>query len=185
MTASTGFGAVGRALSHRNFLIFTLGTIPAYLGVWVQRIATGWLTWEMTESATWLGVIAFATMAPVIILAPIAGFIADRFDRLLISKITPCLSALHAATLVLFIYTDWMTIEILLSLSLYLGVTSAMYHPVRQSLIPSLVPLKDLPAAIGLSSTIWNAAAAAVLCIVAWALAMARRRTLVEALEVA
>ena len=52
------------------------------VGMWMQRIAIGWLTWQLTESGFWLGIIAFADFFPVLLVGPIAGAAADRWDRL-------------------------------------------------------------------------------------------------------
>jgi MFS family permease len=48
---------------------------------WVQRIATDWLAWQMTHSTLWVGVIAFCTLVPSVVISPIAGAVADRVDR--------------------------------------------------------------------------------------------------------
>ena len=54
------FGGIGRALSHRDYCIYWTSNGINTIGRWMYRIAVGWLTWELTESTTWLGIIAFA-----------------------------------------------------------------------------------------------------------------------------
>lgn len=39
----------------------------------MQKIAIGWLTWSMTESNFWLGVVACADLLPIVLLSPAAG----------------------------------------------------------------------------------------------------------------
>ena len=46
---------MGRALSERNYRLFTIGSTIGLVGQWTQRIGMGWLTWELTHSGTWLG----------------------------------------------------------------------------------------------------------------------------------
>jgi hypothetical protein len=72
------FTSVTRALRHRDFAIYSAGSAVSLIGTWMQRIATGWLTWELTGSGTWLGIIAFADLCPTLIVGPIAGAAADR-----------------------------------------------------------------------------------------------------------
>jgi len=44
------FSAVRDTLANRNFRIFTAGNAVSLLGTWVQRMAAGYLTWELTHS---------------------------------------------------------------------------------------------------------------------------------------
>lgn len=48
-------GGIARALSHSSFRRFAGGDLVSLLGNWVQRVGVGWLTWQLTESGTWLG----------------------------------------------------------------------------------------------------------------------------------
>ena len=85
MNGLARFGAIGRALSNRNFCIYTAGNIPSVIGVWVQRVAVGWLTWELTESGAWLGLMGFADLFPIVVCSPLAGLVADRYGRLAVA----------------------------------------------------------------------------------------------------
>ena len=80
--ALSGFPAIRSAMSNRNYRYYTAGNILSHFGSWIQRIAMGWLAWELEESGLWLGVVAIAELGPAVILAPFAGAIADRIDRL-------------------------------------------------------------------------------------------------------
>ena len=82
MASSSRLGGIAVAMANRNYRLYTYGAIPSLLGTWIQRMAMGWLAWELTKSGTWLGLIAFADLAPTVITAPIAGAFADRVDRL-------------------------------------------------------------------------------------------------------
>ena len=82
----------------------------ALIGMWAQRIAVAWLAWELTKSATWLGLIAFADLFPTIVLTPIAGVIADRVDRRKLSLISQSAAFLQAVILTVLVFTDWIDI---------------------------------------------------------------------------
>ena len=89
------------ALPLRNvsFGIYSLGSAVSLTGMWMERIAVGWLTWQLTESGFWLGVVAFADFFPVILIAPFAGAAADRWDRLRVVKISQFVLLLQAVVL--------------------------------------------------------------------------------------
>src|SRR3546814_16860430 len=103
MLEVAGFGAVGRIMRIPSFRIYIIGHVPNVVGVWVVRIAIGWLTWQLTESGLWLGAVAAADAMPVLLLGPIGGVLADRFDRRRISiapqvVMTPISAVLTAST---------------------------------------------------------------------------------------
>ena len=69
--------ALGRALATRNARIFFGGSMVAWTGLWMHRIAVGWLAWELTRSAFWVGIVAFSDLAPAAFISPVAGAVAD------------------------------------------------------------------------------------------------------------
>ncbi|UCH75065.1 MAG: MFS transporter [Rhodospirillales bacterium] len=156
--ALADFGAIRSAFGNRNFAIFTAGSAVALIGLWVQRLGVGWLTWELTHSGFWLGVVAFADLFPAVVVGPFAGVLADRLDRLRLALLCQTLSLLQ--TLVLFALTWSGLIEIfsLVLLNAFFGAVRAVYMPVRLSLVPSLVKANDVPAAVAISSLIFNLA---------------------------
>jgi predicted MFS family arabinose efflux permease len=175
-TGIADFGAIGRAFGNRNYAIYTAGSSVALIGLWVQRLGVGWLTWQLTNSGFWLGVIAFADLFPAVVIGPFAGVLADRMDRLRLAKACQWLSLMQ--TVVLFALTASGHIEIvsLILLTLFLGCVRAVYMPVRLSLVPALVRPDDVPAAVAISSLIFNMArfvgpALAGVVISAWGIA--------------
>lgn len=175
-TGIADFSAVGRAFGNRNYAIYTAGSTITMVGLWVQRLGVGWLAWELTYSGFWLGAIAFADLFPAVVIGPFAGVLADRMDRLRLARACQWLSLLQ--TVLLFALTAWGHIGItsLMLLTLFLGCVRAVYMPVRLSLVPLLVKPDDVPAAIAISSLIFNLArfvgpAAAGLIIAGWGVA--------------
>jgi MFS family permease len=152
------FSAIRNVLADASFRHYVYGNGCSQFGIWVQRIAVGWLTWELTQSPFWLGLIAFADFAPAIVCAPLAGAIADRVDRLRGIKITQALGGLQAALLVLLTATGTITVELLLILTFLLGVVMAFNQPLRLAVIPSLVDGDDMAAAVSINSLTFNIA---------------------------
>lgn len=151
-------GGIARALSHSNFRRFAGGDLVSLLGNWVQRVGVGWLTWQLTESGTWLGIVAMAELLPSVLLSPVGGAFADKADRLKIAIVTQGFMMGQAAGLAILTIGGWIEIWSLLVLMAARGFLNAWSHPARQALVPSLVPLEDLPAAVAMNSVFFNTA---------------------------
>ena len=151
-------GGIARALRHRQYRNFAIGDVISLIGHWVQRVAVGWLTWELTESGTWLGIMAFAELAPSILFSPIGGAHADRFNRLRIVLVTEVMLAAQSASLAVLTLAGWVDVWSLVILTTVRGCLNAWSHPARQALVPSLVPHSDIAPAIALNSVFFNIA---------------------------
>jgi MFS family permease len=158
MKVSAGFSNFARVLRNPNFGIYTAGHSISLIGSWMQRIATGWLAWELTESGAWLGLVAFADLFPTAIIGPIAGAAADRWDRLRVTKVSQVLSCGQALALFALTATGQISIVLLLALTAFQGVVTAFNQPARLALIPALLPRSDLPSAVAVNSIIFNLA---------------------------
>ena len=154
MTTSIGLGGIAVAMRNRNYRLYTYGAIPSLIGTWIQRMAMGWLAWELTQSGMWLGLVAFADLAPTVLTAPIAGAFADRVDRLRMVRFVQYMTMLQASLLAFFTLSGNMTIEILVGLAFFQGAMQGVHQPFRQSLIGTIVSKQELTSAIGINSTI-------------------------------
>jgi len=152
------FSAIRSVFANADFRHYTIGNGFSQFGIWVQRVTVAWLTWQLTESPFWLGLMAFADFAPAIICAAPAGAIADRVDRLRGIKITQVLGGLQGALLAMLTATGLMTVEILLVLTFLLGIVMAFNQPLRLAAVPSLVGAKDMAAAVSVNSLTFNIA---------------------------
>ena len=61
------------ALKFRDFRIYLLGNIFALNGLWMQRLTIGWIAWDLTGSASFVGLVAFVNFVPTIIAGPFFG----------------------------------------------------------------------------------------------------------------
>jgi MFS family permease len=150
-------GSPFRALYHRNFTLFFIGQGLSLCGTWMQSLAQAWLVYRLTGSPFLLGLVEFAGRAPIL-LSLAGGLLADRWPRHRVIIATQVLSLLQASTLAILTLSGHITIEWILGLSLFLGIINAVDIPVRQSFVGNLVPRPDIPSAIGLSSSAFNAA---------------------------
>jgi predicted MFS family arabinose efflux permease len=152
------FEGIARALSNRSYRLYATGNAISLIGFWLQKVAVGWLTWELTESGTWLGIMAIADALPATVLAPFSGVMADRFERIRLIRLTQLAQTTQAATLAILAFTGHIDTHTLLGLVVLLGVIQAFAQPVRLSLVPSLVRVEDLPSAIAINSSLFNLA---------------------------
>ena len=152
------FGALGRALSHRDARIFFSASLISWTGLWVHRIGVTWLAWEMTGSVFWVGMVAFCDLAPAVVFSPIAGAIADRMDRVKLTMISQTVIGLQACAVAGLLIAGLLSIEVLLMLEVVTGIAASFAQPARQSLMPGLVPRADLPAAVACNSLCFNVA---------------------------
>lgn len=155
----TRWPAPVRALANRNFQIYFGGQGISTLGKWVQQVALAWLAYHLTGSAVLLGLITFLSLAPQLLIGPLAGAWIDRHDkrRLLIGvQVVLIIQSLTLATITQFGWIDGTSIA---CMALLLGLLNAVETPLRQALIGSFVDdPADLPNALVLNAMLINAA---------------------------
>lgn len=152
------FTGLRQAFAIRNFALYTAGNSLSLIGMWVQRLAVGWLMWELTESGAWLGAIAIAEFLPIMILTPVGGVIADRFDRLRISMIAQMFACGQATALCVLTFMGVISPEMLVLLMMVGGMTNAMNQSARVTLVVNMVPRDVMSTAIAINSIIFNVA---------------------------
>jgi MFS family permease len=155
---SAVFGGIGRALAHPTYRDYWLGNSVSSVGRWMWRTALGWLTWELTHSPAWLGIVAFAEAAPLVAFTLFAGAIADRVGYFRIMRATQLAQGVLAALFAALVVSGLITIELVLLLVLAHGVLEAAGYPARMAAVHALVPRADLSPAIALGSTTFNGA---------------------------
>jgi MFS family permease len=140
------------ALRHREFALFFAAALVSNTGGWLQSIAAPFLLYEVTRSNTWLGLAGFASLAPGILLAPLAGILADRHPRRRILLLTQCLHAGVAAALCGLAAAGAADAPRILGLLLLGGIANGIQMTSWQSYVPLLVPRESLADAVRLNS---------------------------------
>ncbi len=152
------FTPIAEVLSVRNFALYSAGNSISLIGMWVQRLVVIWLVWELTHSNTWLGVIALSEFLPIILITPIGGVIADRFDRRTITIVSQFVAVAQALLYCILTVTSLITPEIIFLLSLIGGFIFAINNSARLALIPGMVPRQHLASAIAFTGVNFNLA---------------------------
>jgi MFS family permease len=177
-----------RALRHRNFRVFWIGQLISLIGTWAQNLAQGWLIVLLVDPVTrallhshggqavgaaqnpspaieananfYSGWVNFAGGIPIFLLTLIAGVVADRVDKRKLLLVTQSTLILSAFGLGILCATGRVEIWQVMFFAALAGIASAFDMPTRQSFIVELVGREDLPSAIALNSSIFNAARA-------------------------
>jgi predicted MFS family arabinose efflux permease len=144
------------ALRHRDFRLLFVGTFVSNAGSWMQKVATAWLVYQMTGSEAWLGIDAFASGIPTVLLLPWGGVVADRFDRRSLLIWTNLACAGIALLLAGLRGAGVLHVWHIVAASAASGVVQSVMVPASTSLLPAVVGDEDVPNAIALNSLQFN-----------------------------
>jgi MFS family permease len=154
-----GLRSALRAFRYRNYRLYFGGQGISLTGTWMQQVAMGWLVYRLTGSAFYLGVVAFFAQVPVIFMSPLAGVLADRWERMHIMLAAQMLAMVQALVLAALMFSKAIAPWQLAPLAFFLGVANAIDAPARHSMVVQVVERKeDLGNAIALNSAMFNGA---------------------------
>ena len=128
-----------RALRSRNYRLFFMAQAISLTGLWMHRVAMGWLVFRLTGLNSALGIIDFAASISVFLFAPFAGALIERWD---LRKTLFCCQAgcmIIAFILAFLTLTGLVTFHIVVFMSLMLGLVDAFELPCRYSLVSYMV----------------------------------------------
>ncbi len=129
------------------------------IGYQAYDLARSELGLGVQEASARLGLLGLLQFLPLFLLTPVTGWVADRYDRLVIARLTLLLQFACAVTLAAVTYVGAMHLPVLLGIAVLLGVARAFAGPAYSSIAPNLVPKAVLPTAIALSSIAWQTGA--------------------------
>src|ERR1051326_8238519 len=131
------FGALGDTPYYR---LYWTGNQANTLVMQMQQVANGYLAYTLTDSAAALGIVAFAQSAPMLVISPLGGVLADRLEKrgvLLWMQVVQCAISLIIGVLVALDRIEYWHLVVTAAIQ---GVSFAIMVPTRQSWIPQLVP---------------------------------------------
>jgi MFS family permease len=147
MTASLSLG------SHPSFIRFWAGRVAGTMGNQMVMVAVGWQMYDLTHSAWNLGLVGLFQFVPALALALVSGHVADRYDRRHIVSMSMTLQLAAALLLLLATHEGWISRDLILGVSLLLGVARSFQMTAQQALTPLLVPAPILARAMAFSSS--------------------------------
>jgi MFS family permease len=148
------FGALG---DNPHYRLYWTGNQANTLVMQMQQVANGYLAYTLTDSAAALGIVAFAQSAPMLVVSPLGGVLADRLEKravLIWMQALQCLISLIIGILVALGRIEYWHLVVTAAIQ---GMSFAIMVPTRQSWIPQLVPRQDLTSALALNNAGMNA----------------------------
>ncbi len=147
-------------LTQPVFRNLWLAILVGNIGTWIHDVAAAWVIAETTGSPFMVAAVQSATTLPVVLLAVMAGTLADIVDRRRYLILAQLWMLLVASTLALLAHLDMLGPWTLIALTFALGIGAAMAMPAQQATTPELVPKTMLGPAVALGSLSMNIARA-------------------------
>lgn len=148
-------------LRNRTFRNIWGSSVLSHFGHLILGVGVAWEMATITDSPTMVALTQTALMLPYMLVAMIAGAVADMFDRRLITLYSLGFSIIAASILTTLSFLGLTTPTILLLFTVLIGCGVAFYSPSWQASIQEQVKPEELPAAIGLGSVAYNVARSA------------------------
>ncbi|MDC0711884.1 MFS transporter [Stigmatella sp. ncwal1] len=145
-----------RAFEHPGYFSVWAGSLVSNIGTWMETVALGVYVTEVTGKAEWTGGVVALAYLPGLLLSPLGGALADRFDRRAFVAIGTAVQGLLAVLLTVLAFTEQLSVPTVAVISFFNGCINMMMGPAFNALLAELVPPEDLHSAMSLSSAQYN-----------------------------
>lgn len=154
-------------LAIRDFRLFWIARFSAVLATMAMVVVIGWQVYDVArtdygmtprEAAFQLGLLGLVQFVPLALLTPVAGWVADRYERRLVARIANGIDLSIALMLGIATSADWLNLPLLFALAALHGVARVFVGPSMAAIAPNIVPPALLPRAIAMSSIAWQSA---------------------------
>jgi MFS family permease len=136
----------------RNFRLFFLGQGISQVGNWLTLIAQALLVLDLTDSGVAVGVLTACQFAPVLLLGPWAGLVADRSDKRRLLLIVQVVAMGQSFALGALAFLDDPPLAALYAVASVGGLCMAFDNPARRSFVVEMVPEDHVHNAVSLNS---------------------------------
>ena len=154
-------------LSFPDYRYYWLARFTAVMATIAMVVVIGYQLYDtartdygmsIKEASFQLGLLGLFQFVPLAVLTPVAGWVADRFERRSVAIFSNLIDLLIAAALGWFTYTNGLTLPLLFGLAALHGVARVFSGPAMSAIAPNIVPPAVLPRAIAMSSIAWQSA---------------------------
>ncbi|MBK6414247.1 MAG: MFS transporter [Sphingopyxis sp.] len=154
-------------LSFPDYRYFWLARFTAVMATMAMVVVIGYQLYDtartdygmsIREASFQLGLLGLVQFVPLAILTPVAGWVADRFERRKVAIFANMIDLVIAVLLGWFTWTDGLTLPLLFALAALHGVARVFVGPAMSAIAPNIVPPAVLPRAIAMSSIAWQSA---------------------------
>jgi MFS family permease len=159
-TARAARGRTFDSLAVPNYRRFFTGQAISLIGTWMQRFAQTWLVFQISDSATVVGLVAGLQALPLLVLGPYSGLIADRVDRRKLMIILQSVMGVLALILGLLAVTHTVRLWHIFVIAGLLGLTDSFENPARQAFVFEAVGPTRVREAVSLNTVLTGIARA-------------------------
>ncbi|WP_280566714.1 MFS transporter [Chromohalobacter sp. 296-RDG] len=145
-------------LINARLRMYLVGNAASAVGTWAQRVVLLWLAWDITQSSFMLGLMAMADLLPSVIVAPFAGSLVDRQDRIHLARRLQLLSTAPSCIMLMATMAGLVSPALLLLAAGLTGILNGFDHPTRMVVVGSIVTKEDVPGAVAINSMVFNLA---------------------------
>jgi MFS family permease len=144
-------------IARFSAVLATMGMV-VIIGYQVYEVARADYGMSIREAAFYLGLVGLAQFVPLLLLTPVAGWVADRFERRLVARLANAIDMVVALGLGFVTYNGLATLPILFAFAALHGIARAFVGPAMSAIAPNLLPASLLPKGIAMSSIAWQTA---------------------------
>ncbi|HEU5285027.1 MAG TPA: MFS transporter, partial [Sphingomicrobium sp.] len=138
-------------------VLATMGMV-VIIGYQVYDVARADYGMSIRQASLQLGLLGLAQFVPLALLTPLAGWVADRFERRTVARLANGIDMAVALTLAWCTASDLLTLPLLFGLAALHGIARVFVGPAMTAIAPNIVPPELLPRAIAMSSIAWQSA---------------------------
>ncbi|GAB4116898.1 MAG: MFS transporter [Roseiflexaceae bacterium] len=152
------------ALRFRDFRLLWIGQLISVFGSQMRIVAVDYQVYDLArrsgaiDPALALGFIGLARVIALVLVAPLSGLLADRFERRMMLILTSFVALFTSAVLAMATQLGITSVWLIYAMVLMAAVAGAFEMPARQAIIPGLVPAEFLPNALSINIIAWQLA---------------------------
>lgn len=140
----------------RFFSVVATSGMVVILGYQLYDVARGQYGMSIAQAAFQLGLLGLAQFLPLFLLTPLAGLVADRFDRRNVAALAMCIDLTVALALALCTQAGVLSLPLLFGLAALHGTARVFIGPALSSIAPNVVPAVLMPKAVAINSLAWQ-----------------------------
>src|SRR5690606_18083946 len=133
---------------NRDFVLLQIGMLLSGAGGAATAIAYPLVVLMATHSPALAGVVAFARMVPSVLFGPLAGVLADRFNRKALMVTSDAFRAVAVGSIALTLWLDTLPYWQIPIIAFVEGAFSAVFHPAAAGMLRSIVSGEHLASAV-------------------------------------
>ena len=138
-------------LRYPGIRLILIGSLFAFSGYWTWVVAQGWVVLQLTDSPFLVGLVSAMAMFPFLFVSLVGGVLADRVDRKRISISSRSVVVLLLLVEAGLVWAGTIEVWMMMLIALSAGTLFSLDNPVRQSMVPDLVPAVHLQKAVAMT----------------------------------